>query len=447
MIRTSKQLHSRGVAEPDRELSVGNRNSRARSRAVAAVAVTVAFVTVLPFVVDAYASASHASLNTPSGLLVRQLNGKPFGVRTAVRVLTFDGSNFSLESDLANHEVDGGLETPSSMCRSTVGCVAAVNGDYYDVTPKGQPDPGDEVGGVIQDCVLLHTPEISHQQVSLDGQDVGENLDWSINVNVNGVNVPISSVNQELPMKYPAVNLPLAGNLLFTAPYALRTPSSPNRLTYEFTQLGATTGTATTTIPTTTTSTVSSPTVTTGPTTTTTTLPTIFAPLSPTTINASTELELVAHTADAVRVRAGDVDISVPVGSSFASLQVGDTVNMTTTSTGGCDNIGGHPILLDHGTALPLSAADLYMRQKYARTVIGWTASNQTIILIVGGTDDKSGATGHQLIGLLRSLHVVTALNLDGGDSTSLYANGRLYYHARNGERPVSTALLVVRKP
>jgi exopolysaccharide biosynthesis protein len=156
---------------------------------------------------------------------------------------------------------------------------------------------------------------------------------------------------------------------------------------------------------------------------------------------------LVAETTNAVRVRTGHVDVSAPTGSSFASLQVGDTVTLTTTSTAGCNNIGGHPILLNNGAVVPIDAADTYMTQKYARTVIGWTASGETVIMIVAGTDDKSGATGHQLVRLLQSLSVVTALEMDGGDSTTLYVNHRIYYHAGRGERPVSTGLLVVQNP
>ena len=399
--------------------------------------VVVASFTVMQFYIDAFASPSHTASDTASGLNIRGLNGDPYGVHTAIRVLTFNGSQYSLAIDLANHEIDGGLETPSSMCRSTIGCVAAVNGDYYDVTRKGQPDPGDEVGGIIQNCVLLHTPEIAHQQANLDGQQVGEGLDWSVSVDINGVTVPITAVNQELPMKYPNVNLPLTGNLLFTTPFGLRTPSAAGRINYEFIQVNNTTSptTSTTTSPTTSTTIIP------------TTIPIISPTASPTTINTSTELELVAQTTNAVRVRAGHVDISAPSGSSFASLQVGSTVTMTTTSTAGCNNIGGHPILLNDGAVVPISAADTYMAQKYARTVIGWTASGETVIMIVAGTDDKSGATGHQLVGLLRSLHVVTALDLDGGVSTSLYVNRRIYYHAGRGERPVSTGLLVVQHP
>ena len=395
--------------------------------------IVVASFTVMPIGVDAFASASptasHAA--SQSGLNVRAVNGARYGVNAPIHVLTF-GSQYSLAIDLANHEIDGGLETPSSMCRSTVGCVAAVNGDFYDATPRGKADPGDEVGGIIQNCVLLHTPEISHQQVDLDGRHVNGGLNWSVGVDVNGISVAITAVNQELPMRYSDVNLHLAGTLLFTSAYALRLPVAAGRVTYEFIVVNGTT------IPTTTIPTTSSP-------STTSTTAVSATPISPTTINTTAELELVGQTTNAVRVNAGHVDISAPMGSSFASLQVGDTVAMTTTSAAGCNNIGGHPILLEDGAVVPISSADTYMAQRYARTVIGWTGAGETVIMIVGGIDDKSGATGNQLDRLLRSLHVVTALDLDGGDSTALYANGRIYYHSGKAERPVSTGLLVVR--
>jgi len=404
---------------------------------LATIVVTSLFV--MPLTRDIVASASRTASHTASGLQVLAINGARYGVHAPIHVLTFNGSQYSLAIDLANHEIDGGLETPSSMCRSTVGCVAAVNGDFYDVTRKGKADPGDEVGGIIQNCVLLHTPEISHQQVDLAGLQVNTGLNWSVGVNVNGVTVPITAVNQELPMRYSNVNLHLAGTLLFTSAYALRLPVAVGRVTYEFIVVNGTTSPTTTfptTIPTTTI-----------PTPTSTTSTTIVSPtaISPTTINTTVQLELVGQTTNAVRVHAGHVDISAPTGSSFASLQVGGTVAMTTNSSAGCNNIGGHPILLEDGAVVPISSTDTYMAQRYARTVIGWMGSGETVIMIVGGIDDKSGATGNQLDRLLRSLHVVTALDLDGGDSTALYVNGRIYYHAGRTERPVSTGLLVVR--
>jgi hypothetical protein len=229
-------------------------------------------------------------------------------------------------------------------------------------------------------------------------------------VDVNGASVPIAAINQELPMSYVKVHLPLAGTLLFAPPYALRTPSATGWVTYEFAQVDGTT--------------------------------------SPTTINTTAELELVAQTTEPVKVAVGDVDISAPTGSALATLQVGDTVTLTTTSTAGCDNIGGHPILLNHGVVAPIVAADTYMVKPYARTVIGWTASGETVIMTVDGKDGVLGATAYQLVSLLESLNVVTALDLDGGESTTLYAKGRILNRPSHGsERPVSTSLLVVQNP
>ncbi len=345
-----------------------------------------------------------------AGIHIYAINGRRYGVLRAVHVLSFGGSQYSVTIALAHHAIDGGVQTPSSMCKSTAGCVAAVNGDFFDLTKPGQPDPGDEVGGIIQNCVLLHTPEISHQQADLAGQSVSDGMNWSSSVDVSGVNVPITAINQELPMSYVKVHLPLAGTLLFTAPYALRTPSAMGRVTYVFTQVNGST--------------------------------------SPTTINSTVELQLTGQTTNAVKVSLGEVDISSPVDSPLGSLQIGDTVTLTTTSTSGCNNIGGHPILIDHGVATPIVSADTYMTKPYARTVIGWTASGETVIMTVDGKDGVSGATAVQLVKLLRSLNVVTALDLDGGMSTTLYAKGRvLTKSSRGSERPVSTALLVVRNP
>jgi hypothetical protein len=444
---------------PNRHSSLPRRNAtngvmrgwRSRSSLFRVRVATIAFAALfaMPFTRAVIASASPTASHTVggSGLSVRAINGAPYGVHAPIHVLTFNGSQYSTAIGLANHEIDGGLETPSSMCRSTVGCVAAVNGDFYDVTPRGKPDPGDEVGGIIQDCVLLHTPEISHQQVDLDGHLVNQGLNWSVDVGVNGVTVPITAVNQALPMRYSNVNLRLAGTLLFTAQYALQTPTATGRTTYEFIAVNSTT-IPTTTVPTTTVPTTTVPTTTT-PTTTVpaTTSTTIVSPyvVSPTAINTTVQLQLLGQTANAVRVSPGHVDISAPTGTAFASLKVGEIVTMTTTSTSGCNNIGGHPILLDNGAVVPISPADIYMAQRYARTVIGWTQSGETIIMMVGGIDDRSGATGSQLDRLLRNLHVVTALDLDGGDSSVLYVNGHTYYHAGRAERPVSTGLLVLR--
>jgi exopolysaccharide biosynthesis protein len=337
---------------------------------------------------------------------VYTINGAPFGVYTPIRVLTFNASQFQLKIGLAKHAIDGGEEKTSSMCQAASGCVAAINGDFFDVTDTGQPDVGDEVGGIIQNCVLLHTPEVSHEQVNLNAGVVSNTFNWSSTLDVNGTSVPITAINQELPMSYLNVSVPLSGTLLFTAQYALMTPSRPSRLNYEFVKDGGSS--------------------------------------SPTAINTTSQLTLVAESSDPVRVSPNHIDISAPLSSALEGLSVGDTVSLTTTSTAGCNNIGGHPILLNNGVVGPINRADTYLATPCARTIIGWTATGETVIMSIAGIDTKSGATMYQMVTLLLSQNVVTAIALDGGGSTSLFANGHLVYPPSKEERPVSTALLVV---
>jgi hypothetical protein len=342
-----------------------------------------------------------------NGINVYPMNGASYGVHASIRLLTFYGSQYTLKIGLANNAIDGGVEKPSSMCNATSGCVAAVNGDFFDVTLSGKPDPGDEVGGITRNCALLHTPEIAHEQVNLDGQSVSNTFNWSSTVDVNGSNVRIAAINQELPMSYVGVHLPLAGTLLYTAPYALTIPTAPGRTTFEFAE---TPGAA-----------------------------------SPTTINTTAQLTYVGRTTKALKVTSGRVDISAASASAFSKLGVGSAVSLTTASSSGCDSIGGHPIILDDGVASPISQNDTYMNQPSPRTVVGWTSSGETVIMSVGGVDGRSGATMSQLISMLVSLDVETALDLDGGNSTTLYANGKVMYPSIKSERPVSTGLLVVR--
>jgi exopolysaccharide biosynthesis protein len=341
-----------------------------------------------------------------TGLYSYPISGSTFGVSSPIHVVTFYGSDFTVKIGLARNTIDGGEETPSAMCQRTSGCVAAVNGDFFDVTRPGKPDPGDEVGGIIRNCVLLHTPEISHAQADIDAESVSNSFNWSSVLEVNGASVPVTAVNQELPMSYVGVNVPLKGTLLFTAPYALKTPTGRGRSTYEFVNVA---GTA-----------------------------------SPTTINSTAQLRYVGKTAQAIRVSAGRVDVSAPVGSPLATLTVGSTVSLTTDSTSGCDSIGGSPVLLDNGVVLPPNPGDTYLAAPFARTVIGWTASDETVIMTVGGIDGREGATWSQLDAILQSLDVETAIDLDGGTSTTLYANGALVYPTARSERLVSTSLLVV---
>jgi exopolysaccharide biosynthesis protein len=378
-----------------------------RLRAVVAAALGVATIVVAPSVAAPTTKRDFSvAASDENGLSVVTMSGAQYGVYTSIHVLTFNASQYTVQIGLARHAVDGGEQTPSSMCQATAGCVAAVNGDFFDVSDPGQAVAGDEVGGIIRNCVLLHTPETDHEQANLNSDTVSDGFNWSSSLDVNGATLAINAINEELPMRYVGVNVPLAGTLLFTSLYALRTPTAPGRVTYEFAQVGDTS--------------------------------------SPTTINSTAELRYLGETSKAVKVATGRVGISAPTGSALGTLQPGETVALTTTSTAGCNNIGGHPILLDDGVVGPINRADTYMAMPSARTVIGWTSSGETVIMTVGGIDARSGATMYQLVTMLLSLGVTTALDLDGGQSTTLYADGRVLYPSARGERSVSTSLLVV---
>ena len=352
------------------------------------------------------ASAGASAVRSSSGLTLRGVNGAPFGVLAPIRVLTVSAPGYSLAVGLANHVVDGTLERPSAICRTTPDCVAAVNGDFFDVTPRGAIDPGDEVGGIIQDCVLLHTPEVSHQQVNLDQHTLSQGLNWSSTLSVNGTPVAVTGINQERPMRYSGVNLPLAGTLLYTPAYYLATPWAPGWTAYRFALVNPS--------------------------------------VSPTTINTTTALELLTTTYGPTHVAPGQVVVVARSRSPLSALAPGGAASLTTTSKAGCDVLGGHPILLDQGVPATVSRADTYMWQRFPRTVLGWTSSGATVLMTVGGVDERAGATAGQLIALLRSLGVVTAIDLDGGQSTSMYFDGRVVYHPGRVERPVSTAVLLL---
>ena len=364
--------------------------------------------------VDHHATASSSARISGDRAVARGLrdsvvNGRQFGITTPVHVLSFAGPRYKLTIDLARHAVDNGVQTPSSMCRTTRGCVAAVNGDFFNMTPPGRPDPADAVGGIIRNCVILHTPQISHQQVDLDSHTVSQDLSWSSTIDVRGVSLPIDAINQQLPMSYVKVHLALSGTLLYTPAYALKVPAAKGRVTYYFAHVGSA--------------------------------------VSPTRINTTAQLELVATTTKSFKVAPGHVAISATRSTALASLATRDVVTMATASSAGCDNIGGHPILLDHGVVAPIDPADTFLMKPYARTTIGWTASGTTIIMTVDGRDGVTGATVFQLDALLQSLNVVTAIALDGGNSTTFYAKGRVLNRPSRGkERPVGTGLLVVRR-
>jgi len=114
-------------------------------------------------------------------------------------------------------------------------------------------------------------------------------------------------------------------------------------------------------------------------------------------------------------------------------------------------SIGGHPILLRNGEAQPLDPNDPMSRDRHPRTLLGWTATGDVLIVTIDGRQPgySDGATLNEATDLLRTLGVRDAINLDGGGSSTFAVACDLGACVANRpsdghERPVAVALAVV---
>jgi Phosphodiester glycosidase len=122
--------------------------------------------------------------------------------------------------------------------------------------------------------------------------------------------------------------------------------------------------------------------------------------------------------------------------------------------------VGGGPQLLPKNTAQQEGFTD-YAKgelirdaiggsQPNARTAIGLKADGTMVWVMVAQTKTEiSGMTLDELAGLMKQLGVESALNLDGGTSSSLYAQGEAVYSKQNGagqpmKRAVKSLLLLM---
>lgn len=118
--------------------------------------------------------------------------------------------------------------------------------------------------------------------------------------------------------------------------------------------------------------------------------------------------------------------------------------------------IGGGPYLVRAGRPLGSAGAGLekfsedFIRNRHPRTAIGVRNDGRLVIVTVDGRrPGKSvGMTVDELAQLVAGLACVEAVNLDGGGSTTMVVGGKVVNLPSDpgGERPVSDALLVVRR-
>lgn len=131
----------------------------------------------------------------------------------------------------------------------------------------------------------------------------------------------------------------------------------------------------------------------------------------------------------------------------LASLPQGSVVSLGWSLGWGPikETIGGNPTLVEDGrVVVPKSRAPFFAR--HPRTGVAVTRRGKVIFATVDGRQRRSrGMTLRGFALFFRGLGAETALNLDGGGSTTMVVRGRVMNRPSDGpERPVSSALVVL---
>lgn len=110
--------------------------------------------------------------------------------------------------------------------------------------------------------------------------------------------------------------------------------------------------------------------------------------------------------------------------------------------------VGGGPMLLwNHERITPAAIRDEFFTgrideaKRRGRTAIGYDDQGNVVVMVL---DEKGGATLTELTDLLAPFQLRTALNLDGGGSSTLVIRGRRLVPFSRAERPVFGALALV---
>jgi hypothetical protein len=139
----------------------------------------------------------------------------------------------------------------------------------------------------------------------------------------------------------------------------------------------------------------------------------------------------------------------------FSNLTPGDRVllDLAVSPPGIRHAIQGGPLLVRDGKIdIPYEwegFTHAFFRVRTARSAIGITRSGKILFVAVDGRGRQStGMNLRELAGLMQSLGAETAMNLDGGGSSTLVVGGRVVSALPpGGERTVSSMLVAVRRP
>jgi hypothetical protein len=131
------------------------------------------------------------------------------------------------------------------------------------------------------------------------------------------------------------------------------------------------------------------------------------------------------------------------------SLQAGSAVTLEWTLglTNVWDVMGGSPILVANGARVVGTCTTSFCSSRNPRTGVGVTADGRILMVVVDGRQAgwSVGVSLPRFAAIFRRLGAVSALNLDGGGSSTMVVRGDVVNRPSSGhERSVSTALMVL---
>jgi hypothetical protein len=150
--------------------------------------------------------------------------------------------------------------------------------------------------------------------------------------------------------------------------------------------------------------------------------------------------------------KAGKVVVSgrngSPAGRAVASLERGErvTVSWSLARSGALETLGGNPVIVRDGRIAVEHSSHPFFR-RHPRTGVGMAANGSVLLVAVDGRRRRysRGMTLRGFARFFRRLGAESALNLDGGGSTTMVIRGRVVNRPSDGrERPVSSSLLVL---
>jgi hypothetical protein len=135
-------------------------------------------------------------------------------------------------------------------------------------------------------------------------------------------------------------------------------------------------------------------------------------------------------------------------GDELATLTVGETVRLGWSFgfQGVLDVTGGYPMLMSNGVVVAKDCTDS-LCQRHPRTAVGIRADGRLLLVVVDGRQPgySVGMTLVELANLMKYLGAVTAMNLDGGGSSTMVVKGSVKNRPSDGsERSVFNSILVL---